>query len=392
MDTNVKCIEPNLAIFFRDAELKHYNLIYGRWQYTPYTPSYVSYITNMLVQKTSDGEFIPPSYPTTVELQTQVTSLDYDGEYFWSVQPINNTRYYPGWIINKWYISEDLYGLDRAQFKMYPGFVTANCLSVEWYTFPMRTPTDSSRNYISVHPQYDYILDRIEPGFKLKIGPNTQGHTFWGTVQKVEPYPNNPYYDPYWYYIYFNENLNSSYVAGEDVFVNCGMFVFDSGDTLHRLHPVTLEEMEQWSGGEFTNVNACAFTVVNNVPSINVGMKTPALFYVRDMVIYCKRVADMDHTVSAQILENQFYRNGNSFVKVHELRIRNDHPDDPNNYPQHYLLQKEYREDRDLESNPSSWSSYNYVLQKLHSQAAMMHVDVQPQFVTQSGIAYVRAG
>ena len=103
------------------------------------------------------------------------------------------------------------------------------------------------------------------------------------------------------------EYLNSSYVAGEDVFVNCGIFVFNSGDTLNRLHPRTLEVMEEWSGGEFTNVTACAFSVVKNVPSINVGQRTPALFYVRDMVVYCKRVADMDHTVSAQILENQFY-------------------------------------------------------------------------------------
>ena len=387
MDENVKCIEPNMAIYFRDLELKHYNLVWGQWQYNSQTPSYVTYITNMLLQKGADGEFIPPAYPTAIELQTQVDSLDYDGEFFWSVQALNDTPHYPGWIISKWYISDDIYGLDRAQFKSFPGFVKANCLSAEWYRFTLRGGTDPTKDYITVNTSYDYVMDRIEPGFVLKIGPNNQDDVFWGTVRKVEPYPNNPYYSPYWYNIYFEENLNSSYVAGEDVFVNAGIFVFDSGGTLNRLHPVDLSVMEQWTGGQYTNVNGCAFTVVNNVPSINVGMKTPALFFVRDMMVYCKAVANMEHTISAQILEKQFNMYGNSFIQVQELRIRNDHPDEITNYPQHYLLQKEYRDDRDIDSRPSEWSTYNYVLQKLHAQPAIMQVDVQPQFVTQSGIA-----
>lgn len=402
MEENVKCIEPNLAIFFRDAELKHYNLIYGKWQYDDSTPSYVTYITNMLVQKTSDGEFIPPAYPTAVELQTQVTSLDYDGEHFWSVQKINNTPSYPGWVLSKWYINDDLYALDRAQFKVYPGFVTANCLAVEWYTTTLKEPVHSGINYMRlwITDKNTDIFKRIQPGFKIKIGPNNAETptSFWGTVRRARWVPDSPYYKPYepnkgqytafYYEIEFEENFNSSYVAGEDVFINCGLFVFDSGDSLKRLHPTTLEVMEEWSGGEFTNINACAFTQVNNVPNINVGMRTPALFYIRDMVIYCRPVDNMDHVVSTQILEKQFNQYGNSFIKVHELRVRNDRPDEPTNYPQHYLLQKKYRDNRNIDSGTPEWDTYNYILQKLHAEPVMMQVDVQPQFVSQSGIAY----
>jgi hypothetical protein len=387
MDTNVKCIEPNLAIFFRDQELKHYNLVWGGWQRTKDTPSYVSFITNMLLVKTSTGEFIPPAYPTTVEMQTQVESLDYDGEYFWSVQSMNSTPNYPGWIISKWQVSEELYGLDRVQFRTFPGFVKANCMTAERYNFTLRDGTDSTRDYITVSTAYDYILQRIQPGFKIKIGPNNPGEIFWGTVKEVYPYPNNPYYSPYWWVVRFEENLNSSYVAGEDAFVNAGLYVFDSGGTLNVLHPETLSVMETHEQGDYLNVTGCAFSVVKNIPNINVGMRTPALFYTRDMVIYCKRVSDLSHTVAAQILPQQYHKQANSFFTVHELRIRNDHPEDINNHPQHYLLQNEYREDRNVDGDNSSWSTYNYVLKKLESEVASMIVDVQPQFLTRSGIA-----
>jgi hypothetical protein len=380
VNTNVKCIEPNLAIFYRNYELKHYNLVWGGWQYTRDTPSYTTYITNMLLTKTSTGEFIPPTYPTTVELQTVVDSLDYDGEFFWSVQAINSTPSYPGWIIGKWQISEELYGLERTQFKSFPGFAKANCVTSEWYTFTILDGTDPSLDYITVHTDYDYIMDRIEPGTKVKVGPNSFGGVFWGTVQAVSSYSDH-------YKIQFAENLNGSYVDGSAAFVGVAIYVFDSGGTLSILNPVTLEVMESITGTPYTNVTGCAFTVVKNVPSINVGMRTPALFYVRDMAIYCKPVTDLDFTVSAQIMPAQFNKNANTFITVHELRIRNDHPEDITNHPQHYLLQKDYRDDRDVDTTPGSWTTYNYVLQKLEAESASMIVDVQPQFMTRSGIA-----
>jgi hypothetical protein len=319
-----------------------------------------------------------------------VDSLDYDGEYFWSIQSINSTPGYPGWIISKWKESDDLYGLERLQFKSYPGFVKANCLAVEWYPFTIRGGTDPSRNYITVNTEYEYILDRIQPGFLLKVGPNNIGDPpFWGTVQDVIPFPNSPYYSPQYWTIHFEENLNSSYVPGQAAFIEVAIYVFDSGGTLNILHPGTLELMESHSGGQYSNVTGCAFSVIKNVPNINVGMKTPALFFVRDMVIYCKRVSDLDLTIAARTLPTQFNQSGNSFIQVHELRIRNDHPDDIMNHPQHYLLQREYREDRNIDGDVSTWPTYNYIFPplKLESEAAHMIVDVQPQFLTRSGIA-----
>lgn len=406
MDTNVKCIEPNLAIFFRDYELKHYNLVWGNWQYDDNTPSYITYITNALLQRTAEGEIIPPSYPTDVEMQTQVTSLDYDGEYFWSVQAMNNTPYYPGWIVSKWIVNEDFYGLQRLQFKSFPGFNSAGCLAIEWYKTTLYQGTDADRSYIrlAITDKNTQLFKRVQPGFKIKVGPNTTENptSFWGTVKDAYWVPDTPYHKPYppyppgstqlpafYYQIDFEENLNATYVAGQEVFFEAGLFVF-AGEKVKRLHPESLSVIEEWSGNEFSNVSACAFTIVNNVPNIYVGQRSPVLFYVRDMVVYCRRIEDFDHIVSAQVLEKQHERYGNSFIDVYELRVRNDHPDEITNYPQHYLLQKEYRDSRNVDAGTSEWSTYNYILQKLHGQATSMVVDVSPQHIAQSGIAFCK--
>jgi hypothetical protein len=388
MDENVYCIEPNLSIFLENYELKHYNLVWGGDQRS-WDPS-VSFITNMLLQRTSDGQLIPPAYMTETELQHTVDSLDYDGNYFWSVQTIRNASApIPGCVLRKWQINTKSYGLQQVSFKTFSTKPRVSCLTVEWHPFKIRNGTDPTLNYIHVDTTYDDIIDRIKVGHRIKVGPNNLHEVFWGTVSRIYGFPDDPYVEPDYWIIEFKENLNSSYVTGEDAFVEVAIYMFDQGGTLSILNPETLAIEETSTKDEYKTVTACAFSVVQNVPNINVGMKTHALFYVRDMMVYCKEISNLDFILSAQSLPLNFYANGNSFFPVYELRIRNDDYTDPNNHPQHYLLQKDYREDRaDVSSAHSSWTTYNYLLQKLEAEPAHIILDVQPQFITQSGVAY----
>lgn len=383
MQTNVLNIDPNLAIFLKDHEFKHYNLVWGAGDYE-------KAITNMLLVKNSEGSLIPPAYPTTVEMQTQIDSLDYDGEYFWSVQAINTTKVCPGWVISKWAINEDMYSLEKVKFKCFPGFVKASCVTVEYYKFTMLGGLDpvQHNNYITFSTEYAYVFERLHLDLRVRIGPNNMGNVFWGVIKRFYAYPENPYYDPYWYVIEFYNTANDSYVAGEDVFIETTVFVFDEVGKLYMFHPENLMVLDSYQEDRYLGVNGCVFSVIKNVPNINVGMRTPCLIYTRAMTIYYSPVNNLNFNVAVQTLPKQYYANGNTFIPIYDLRIRNDDPESPNNYPQLYLLQKDYREDREITTSHQTWSTYNYILQKLHAEAAYMIVDVQPQFITQSGIAY----
>lgn len=385
---NIRFIEPNLAMYFTGTELKFWNLVWGLDQTAAGWDQGTGFITNMLVQKTSDGSVVPPAYPTLVELQTQVESLEYDGLYFWSIQPINDTPFYPGFVIRKWEINEDQYGLGQVAFKTFPGFYKPSAMALEHYTFPLRDSVDPSLDSCNVAIEYDWIIDRLRVGQTIRIGPNTPGDVFWGTIKRVYAWPDDPYFPTEYYKIQFTENFNTSYVAGQDIFAQTRLFVFDEGGTFYQIDPTTFEVVNQVTSDIYKQVSAAGFSIIQYVDAINVGQRTPVLFYVRGMVVYCLRIADMSSVLAAQSMHLNMDANGNDPLAVYELRIRNDDYTDVNNHPQHYLLQSQYRADYD--SAVESWSTYNYVIQNVDRASTFMVLNMDPVFIPGNEIADCR--
>lgn len=427
--TNVKCIEPNLGLLLEGGELKLFNLIWGGWQTSQEQGT--DFFTNFLLRRNTDGSIIPPSYPTEVELRTQVQSLEYDGVYFWSVQAINDTPYYPGWSIYQWEISQSTYALARRNFKLFPGFATAKALALEWYHFPLGSSIGVGDTKIKAAVDRKFILDRLLPGQKIRIGPNIHDEYWWATIKQIYPWPNDPYVEHWWYYIEFYEGAPTSFVADGapeidptpySCFVETRVWVFDSAGYLYELNPIDLSTINKTYSPIFLNVKSAAFTYVEGIPSINAQQLTQALVYVKDMAVYYLDVTEdmgnrieekaeftymMDdgggiHTeqlygsvnniVSAQSLFRHYYDGGNSFIPVYELRIRNDDPEEyfGDNHPQLYLLQRDYRSDRN--SSVQTYSdSYNYftntsgALPKMEKQPTFLILSVEPQELVNVG-------
>jgi hypothetical protein len=377
MDTNILCIEPNMAMLLENHELKFFNLIWGGWQ-TSGDPD-TSYFTNFLLRRGTDGSVIPPGWPTTVEMQAQVQSLDYTGVNFWSVQAINDTPYYPGWVIRRWQTSESSYGLEMLQFKCFPGQYTAKALAVEHYRFTTLGGTDSSRDWVTFSTDYGYILERLLPGQQIRIGPNAHEQYFLGTIRELREFATH-------WEVYFTQNFNASYVGGEDAFTEARIYVFDEGGTLYILDPRTLSTISSIQSDLYKGVRSAAFSLIKNVPSINLGNRTRTLFFVRGMAIFCKRVEDLSLSIAVKCIPLNYYEGANSFIPVHELRVRNDDPESVSNHPQFYLLQQDYREGHDSSVGTFDNDTYNYVTLQVEKDAAFMNVVVQPEFVVSSGI------
>jgi hypothetical protein len=374
MDQNIRLIEPNMAVFLRDHELKFYNLIYGQ-----NTGGYA----NFLLQRYSDATIPLTAYPTLVELQQRVNSLDYDGEYFWSVQPINDTPYFPGTVIRKWQVDPKQYGLACVESKSFPGEGTASAISAEYYNFPLLEDMGTDRNYIIVDASYDWVVDRLLVGQQIKIGPNINDDVFWGTITEIIP---NVEPDPDWYRINFDAYPPTSHVDGENAFITTRLQVFKTNGDLWEINPRDYSLVKGLHRDAFKTVSASAFSVINNVPSINVGMRTPALFFVSGYSIQCLRIADWDLTIAAQSVPLNYYDRGNTFIPIYEVRVRNDDFEDPNNHPFFYFLQKDYRDPDTL--NATSWPSYNYTTLIVEAQAAFLNMTITPEVLSPSGLAY----
>lgn len=390
MDQNVRLIEPNMAMFLENHEFKFYNLIFNGYQTNPPPGGKVGSggYENFLLVRYDNGNIPLTAYPTMIELQTRVQSLDYDGMYFWSVQAINDTPYYPGITLRKWQINTDQYGLDCVGFRVYPGFYSPTAVAVEYYNFPLNKGIDPAKYTIEVHPNYGYLVDRLREGQRLRIGPNTQGETYWGYITDIRTIPDDPRWPVIRYEIDFSTNFNTSYVAGHNCFIEARIFVFDTGGNLTEVDPTTLESISTRQKDIYKNVTTAAFSVIKNVPAINIGNRTQSLFFVSGYGIYCLDINDMDLYVTAQSVPLNYYNDGNTYLPVYELRVRNDDPEDTNNHPQFFMLQRDYRESHT--SSVASWTSFNYVTHKLEAQASFMVVDVEPQFILPSGLVECR--
>jgi len=377
MDSNILAIEPNMAMFLENHELKFFNLIWGGWQVSQ-DPS-VSFFTNTLLRRGTDGTVIPPSWPTSVEMQTTVDSLDYNGVNFWSIQAINSTPYYPGWVVRRWQTSTKSYSLEMKHFKCFPGFSKGSALTTEYYNFTLMVGIDSSKNYAQFSsPTYDYIMERLLVGQQIRIGPNTHGDYYWGTIRTITKFSGR-------WEVVFSENFNTSYVAGEDCFTETRLYVFDESGTLTTLNPVNLSVISSTQQDFYKGVTAAGFSVINNVPEINLGNRTRALFFVSGMVVFCKRVEDLGLTIAAKSIPLGYYDDANSFIPIYELRIRNDDPEDINNHPQFYFLQRDYRDSHTSGVSSFPSSTYNYVILKVERENAFMVLNLYPEFVMPSG-------
>jgi hypothetical protein len=374
-----------MAMFLKDHELKFYNLIYDR-----HDKGTKNGYENFLLSRYQDGTMPLTAYPTLIELQNKVSSLDYDGEWFWSVQSINDTPSFPGMVIRKWQVDPEQYGLRQFQFKAFPGANSGNAIAIEYYNFPLLEDMGTDRNYIVIDGSYRWAIRRLLIGQSIKIGPNIHDETFWGVIVSITPDPNpipvpDPDTNPPSYQITLRpyDYPPSSHGDGENVFIEARIFVVDTGGNLLELDPTDLSVVSSHYRNVYKSSSTLAFSIIKNIPNIELGNRTPALFFMSGSTTFCMALRDLSSISASQIAPLNYYDPGNTFIPVYELRIRNDDPEDINNHPQFYFLQQDYRT---AGASVITWPSYNYITENMAAQGAFMVVNADPEFILPSGI------
>ena len=120
---------------------------------------------DMLLQKLSDGQ-IAFSYPLDTPIGNSVTSVEYDGTNFWSMQDITD-----GVSIKYWQIFNNIVTLkDTYVFK--PNF-NSEAFTVEHYNTFLSASISGGENNIEIKDDY---LSVISSGTLIHIGPNTDGN------------------------------------------------------------------------------------------------------------------------------------------------------------------------------------------------------------------------
>ena len=135
-----------------------------------------------LLQKTDDGS-TAFSYPCDNILENEVTSLEFDGLYFWSLETTSDPE---GISIKRWKINNYICKLQDQFDKVSDGShaYNASCFSVEHYHTTLTSPITIGETEIYLDKYYNKPLV-IDNDTIIHLGPNTSGEEEDVTVSGI---------------------------------------------------------------------------------------------------------------------------------------------------------------------------------------------------------------
>ena len=276
-----------------------------------------------LVQKLADGD-TAFSYPLSDIISTAVTSLEYDGVNFWTLQDSGGGTI----TIRRWQIENSVCWLQDS-FNLSTFY--SDTFTVEHYHTDFDATASGGSSTIQTGINYDTV---IVSGTVLTLGPNSISQSEDVTVNSVSGTN-----------ITLASGIQYSYAADDEINFYNNLWVFNNtGDgTLHKINARTGVNITTYSGGtEYDGITACTFARVSNVDSSTVD----SLVYVKSTNLKYLNISNLTN-YGIMILDN-LKANNVTIIPVYDLAI------DGNNI---YRLQK----DAKYFESDYAWTYYNYV-------------------------------
>ena len=376
LDPNIRFTQPNMSRFVENNEERFYNLCYG-----------ASSFSNTLVIKNATGDVLG-TYMTNVSLDSPILALIYNGVYFWSLQSVFTVAgAHQGATVRKWVIEDDR--LKQLQSKTFwdgtdPYNLTT--ISCEYYWMQIINSINFGMTQVYFrYPEDLPAIKRISSGDVVRIGPNNLQQYYYGTVDYTDylEHPTNGYCS-----IIFSNAVIDSFQVGNSAFCETNIWAFNNTSTrgkLHRINSTSLNLDETWTSGVFKNVESSVFNIVQYIPRINLGARTLCLFFKINHIVSIIDINDPTLIQMTMVLPDN-HKDFNSSIPSYGLYLRHN-PDDDEDNPELYSLQKEYR---DSSGYLSFGGTYNYVTFKVDFYTAFMNITMEPGLLSVSGIADMR--
>lgn len=277
---------------------------------------------DVLFQKLADGKtaFV---YPLSTVLSSAVTSLEFDGVNFWSMENITG-----GVSIKRWKLENSICVL-KATLNFTPSFAS-DTFTVEHYHDTLTSGVIAGENIIHLN---DYT-SLVASGSRLTFGPSISGsYSEEVIVTSVSGLD-----------ITISSGIAYDYIAGDIVNFYKNLWIFNNtgAGTLHKINAVTGSGITTYSGTEYDNITACTFYKVDGVETSPVD----ALVYLKDVNLKFLDVNTM--TLYGFMTIDNFVPPSTTLV-VYDIAI-----DDVNVY--RLQIQGRYYE------TTYTWTTYNYVL------------------------------
>ncbi len=237
--------------------------------------------TDVMVQKTDDGT-LAFAYPLDTTISSEVTSLEFDGESFWTMENITGTAS-DGFRIRRWVIENFVMVLQQTF-----SFATDTNDTFESAAFAVEryegTLTSGAiENTSTTNVSFDAnIFALLTPGTKMFIGPSTKGG-FEGESESVTISTTGAGNA-----VTFTSPLTNGFTSGDPVVFSKNIWFFNENflktagvGALYKISALDGTISSRTSGGAFVTVNAADFVEIDSFsPPLDIHNK-PFLIFMR---------------------------------------------------------------------------------------------------------------
>jgi hypothetical protein len=295
---------------------------------------------DVLFRKT-DGGKTAFTYPLGTVLSYAVTSLEFDGINFWSMENVSTSAV----AIKRWKIDSNGICALMNTFN-FTSVATPRTFTVEHYHDTLSSGVVAGENVIHI----DNYASTLVSGSVLTLGPTTSG-SYYEEVAVTSVSGQD---------ITLSSGVSYNYALGDSVnfYNNIWMFNSTGAGTLHKINALTGSGIVTYSGSTYDDVSACTFYKVEG------PLGSP-----KDYLVYHKKDTKLIHYLDVNTMgdENMSIDNDYdaSYYPIYDMAIVG------NNLYRLQLGQNYY-------GTNYNWTTYNYVLSTTRRFIDTINVSAYP--------------
>ena len=259
-----------------------------------------------LIVKTDDGTQAF-SYPLDTVISQQVSSLEYDGRNFWTLENLSGTNIR----IRRWYLDNYVLKL-RDTFNMTGGgshSYESDAFTVEHYHETFSANESAGQSNLSISNG-----SKLSNGMTVTLGPNSSGQVEEATVDSAGAD-----------YVIIDGTTTYAYDSGDPLTFYNNIWLFNDYDglvltgALYKFNAYSGALLTTYSGGAYADIEACTFYDMSDV----YGADSDAICYVKGTNTIFLDPDDIDNSFGSMVMDNVQDDNA-TVIPVYDLAIDGD--------------------------------------------------------------------
>lgn len=259
-----------------------------------------------LIVKTDDGTQAF-SYPLDTVISTEISSLEYDGRNFWTLENLAGFNIK----IRKWYLDNYILKL-RTTFNLVETGshkYESDAFTIEHYHIAFSGNEAAGQNMLSITDG-----SKLSSGMTITLGPNSSGQMEECTVNSAGAD-----------WVQINGTTTYAYSGGDPIVFFNNFWVFNDYDglnltgALYKFSAYTGSLITKYSGGAYADINACTFYDVSGV----YGAGSNAICYVKGTNMIFLDPDDIANSFGSMVMDNVEDDNA-TVIAIYDVSIEGD--------------------------------------------------------------------